>query len=166
MKTESSESSTLERMDLVHIAIGGAIGFGITIFLVDIVQNGFLHLLYNLNMGGAVFFIDLYQIARDLFVFGLVYLTGGFCSGLYAGYNVYPNLKKTLFIPAVISTVGYILFVIFFANYSFTPEFLGLILLQLTGNTLGSYLGGYAINWGYLHEEAKTPEKLTLEIRK
>jgi len=166
MKTGPFERGSFERMDLVHTAIGGGICFGITVFLVDTVPNWLQQLLFNLGMSGVTFFIDYYQIAQELFIFGLVYLTSGFCGGIYAGYNAFTNLKGTLFIPAIISTVGFVLLAIFVANYSITPEFLGLILLQLAGNTLGSYLGGYAINWRYLHEEEKTPEKLTLEIRK
>ena len=156
MKTELSERSSLERGDLVHIAIAGAIGFGITIILVDMVQNGFLQLLFNLNMGGVIFFIDLYLVARNLFVFSLVYLTSGFCSGIYVGYNVYPNLKRTLFIPAVINTVSFLLLVTIIDNYPVTMGIINLLLIQLTGNTIGSYLGGYAINWGELHKESET----------
>lgn len=156
MKTELSKRNSIERGDLVHIAIAGAIGFGITILLVDMVQNGFLQLLFNLNMGGVIFFIDLYLVARNLFVFSLVYLTSGFCSGIYVGYNVYPNLKRTLFIPAVINTVGFLLLVTIIDNYPVTMGLTNLLLIQLTGNTIGSYLGGYAINWGELHKESET----------
>jgi len=172
MKKEPVERSSIERMNLVHIAIGGGICLGMTVLLISIIIGsestpGLLQqLLFKLGMSGVTFFIDYYQIAQELFIFGLVYLTSGFCGGIYAGYNAFTNLKGTLFIPAIISTVGFVLLAIFVANYSITPEFLGLILLQLAGNTLGSYLGGYAINWRYLHEEEKTPEKLTLEIRK
>lgn len=160
MKTEPSESSSLERGDLVHIAIAGTIGFGITIFLLDMVQNGFMQMLFNLNMGGVVFFIDNYQVARNLFIFGLVYLTGGFCSGIYFGYNIYPNLKKTLFIPALISTVGFLLLVTIIDKYPITLGLVGLLTIQLTGNTIGSYLGGYAINWGQLHSKSETPREV------
>jgi len=166
VKTELSESSSLKRGNLVHIAIAGAIGFGITVLLFAMVPDGFMQLLFNLNMGGIIFFIDLYQVARNLFIFGLVYLTGGFCSGIYAGYNVYPNLKKTLFIPAVINTVGFLLLVTLIDNYPVTMGLVYLLLIQLTGNTIGSYLGGYAINWGELHKETETPEKLSLKTRK
>jgi len=156
VKTELSKSDSFERGDLVHIAIAGAIGFGITIILFSMVQDGFLQLWFNLNMGGVIFFIDLYLVARNLFVFSLVYLTSGFCSGIYVGYNVYPNLKRTLFIPAVINTVSFLLLVTIIDNYPVTMGIINLLLIQLTGNTIGSYLGGYAINWGELHKESET----------
>jgi hypothetical protein len=166
MRTESSKSSSLERADLVHMAVGGALGFGITVLLVDIVQNGFLQLLANLNMAGVIFFADFYEVARDLFVFGLVYLTSGFCSGIYAGYNLYPNLKKTLFIPALINSIGSILLSAMINNFALPPASIDIIPLQIAGNIIGTYLGGYAINWGELHEKSEASEKLTLNIRK
>jgi hypothetical protein len=166
MKKDKSEQGSYERMDLVHILIGGGISFGITVLLIDIVQNLLQQILYNLGMAGVVFFIDYYQFARGLYVFGLVYLTSGFSGGLYTGYNVYINLKKTLFFPAVISTVGFILLATILANYPITPQFTGLMVLQFAGSLLGSYLGGYAINWTLLHEKQESPNKLTLEIHK
>jgi hypothetical protein len=165
MMTKPSESSSLERMDLVHIAVGGIIAFGVVVLLIDIVQNGFLQILFNLNIGGIIFFMDFYQIARDLFVFGLVFLTSGFCGGIYTGYNLYPNLKKVLFIPAVISTVGVFLLITVINGYYISSEFIGLMLLLLAGNTIGSYLGGYAINWGEIHGESEASGKFTLKTR-
>ena len=166
MKKDTSEHGSYERMDLVHILIGGGISFGVTVLLIDIVQNLLQQILYNQGIAGVVFFIDLYQFARALFVFGLVYLTSGFSGGLYAGYNVYINLRKTLFFPAVISTVGFILLATILANYPITPQFVGLMLLEFAGTLIGSYLGGYAINWTLLHEKQESPSKLTLDIRK
>lgn len=163
MMTKPTESGSLERMDLVHIAVGGIISFGIVIFLIDIVQNGFLQILFNLNMGGIIFFLDIYQTTRNLFVFGLVFLTSGFCGGIYTGYNLYPRLKKILFIPAVISTVGVFLLITVINGYAVTFEFMSLMLMLLAGNIIGSYLGGYAINWGEMHGESEVSEKFTLK---
>jgi hypothetical protein len=166
VKTELSERGSLERMDLVHIAIGGAICLGITELLSDLIWYELPQFLFNLGILGFVFFIEYYQIAGGLLFFGLACLTSGFCGGIYTGYNVYVDLKRILLIPAAISTVGRLLLAMIFSAYSLTPEFIGLMLLQLAGNTLGSYLGGYAINWRLLHEESRAPEKLTLETPK
>jgi hypothetical protein len=157
---------SFERMDLVHIAISGAICFGITVLVIDIAQNLLQQMLYNQGMLGVVFFTDYYSIARALFLFGLVYLTSGFCGGVYLGYNVYIEMKKTLVIPAVIGTVGFIILAVFLANYPVNSYFIGLLLLQFTGNAAGSYLGGYSINWGLLHEKTETREEFTLEKSK
>ena len=88
MSVEPFKRGPIERMDLVHAAIGGAICFGITILVLDIVYNGLLNLLYSLNMAGVTFFIENYMMARALFIFGVVYLTSGFCGGVYTGYNL------------------------------------------------------------------------------
>ena len=155
-------------MDLVHTAIGGAICFGITLLVLDIVYNGLPYLLHSWGMAGVTFFMDYYLIARALFIFGLVYVTSGFCGGVYTGYNVYTNLKEFLFIPAIISAIGYIIVIMVIANYPITSEFISLVILQFFGNTLGSFIGGYAINWKYLKEEpgTETSEKFTLETSK
>ncbi len=168
MSIEPFKRGPIERMELVHTAIGGAICFGITLLVLDIVYNGLPYLLHSLGMAGVTFFMDYYLIARALFIFGLVYLTSGFCGGVYTGYNVYANLKIILFIPATISAVGYISVIVLIANYPITFEFISLVILQFIGNTLGSFLGGYAINWKYLKEEpgTETSEKFTLETRK
>jgi len=170
MSIQPFKRGPIERMDLVHIAIGGAICFGITILGFDTLYNGFLNILYSLGMTGVTFFMDYYQIVlvRALFVFGLIYLTSGFCGGVYTGYNVYANLKMLLVVPAIISTVGYILVITLIANYPITFEFIILVVFQFIGNTLGSFLGGYAIDWKYLKEEpsVETSEKFTLETRK
>ncbi|MEM5872051.1 MAG: hypothetical protein QW051_04215 [Candidatus Aenigmatarchaeota archaeon] len=168
MSIEPFKRGPIERMDIVHTAIGGAICFGITVLVLDIVYNGLPYLLYNLNMAGVTFFAENYMIARALFTFGLVYLTSGFCGGVYTGYNVYANLKILLVIPALISTIGYILLMILVANYPITSEFVIMVVLQFIGNTIGSFLGGYAINWKFLTEESNTKpsEKFTLEMQK
>jgi uncharacterized membrane protein len=66
----------------------------------------------------------------------------------------------------VISTVGFILLATILANYPITPQFVGLMILEFAGTLIGSYLGGYAINWTLLHEKQESPSKLTLDIRK
>ena len=153
-------------MDFVHILIGGAISFGITVFLIDIVQNLLQQILVDQGMAGVMFFVDYYQFARGFFIFGLVYLTSGFSGGLYTGYNVYIKLKKTLFAIPIISTVGFIMLATLLANYAVTAQFIGLMVMQFAGTLLGSYLGGYAINWGLLHEKKESPSKLTLNASK
>jgi hypothetical protein len=154
VKAEQSENESLKRMDWVHIAVGGGICFAITILVINPAQSFFQQVLFTIGMAGVSLFVDYYQIARGLFLLGLVYLPGGFGGGLYTGYNVYVNLKRILFIPAVIGTVGFFLLVTVFGDQPITFEFVGLMLLQLIGNAVGSYLGGYAINWGYPHEES------------
>jgi hypothetical protein len=166
MRPGPFEGGPIERMDLVHMLIGAAVCLGITELVSDLIWYEFPQFLFNLGMLGVVFFTGYYQVAEGLLYFGLAYLTGGFCGGIYTGYNVLANLKRILLILAAISTVGHVLLAIAFSNFSSTPEFIGLVLLQLAGNALGSYLGGYAINWGYMHEESRTEEKLTLEMPK
>ncbi len=166
MTKDASEQDSYERMDFVHMLIGGTIAFGITVLLIDIIQSWLQQILVGQGMAGVMFFVDYYQFARGFFILGLVYLPSGFSGGLYTGYNVYLKLKKTLFVPAVISTVGFILLATLLANYAVTPQFIGLMVLQFAGTLVGSYLGGYAINWTLLHEKKETPGKLTLEVSK
>ncbi len=154
MSLDPFKRGPIERTDILHLAIGSAICFGLTILLLNLVFNQLPYILYNLGVAGVIFFKDNYIIARALFTFGTVYLTTGFCAGVYAGYNLYANLKLLLFIPAIISTVGYILLILLLGDYSLiTSEFVGLSILQFVGNSLGSFLGGYAINWNYLKTE-------------
>jgi phage shock protein PspC (stress-responsive transcriptional regulator) len=164
MKPGPFERGPIERMDLVHVLIGAVICLGITELVSDFIWYEFPQFLFSQSMLGVVFFTEYYEVAEGLFYFGLAYLIGGFCGGIYAGYNVPANLKRLLFILAAISTVGHVALAIVFSNFSSTPEFFGLVLLQLAGNALGSYLGGYSINWGYTHEPSGTPGELTLEM--
>jgi hypothetical protein len=154
VKEEQSEHESPRRMDLVHIAVGGGICFAITILIINPAQSFFQQTLFAIGMAGVSLFVDYYQVARDLFLLGLVYLPGGFGAGLYTGYNVYVDLNRILLIPAVIGTAGFIILVTIFGNQPVTSEFVGLMLVQLIGNAVGSYLGGYAINWIYPREES------------
>ncbi len=166
MKKSAPDEESYERMDFVHILLGGTIAFGITVLLIDIAQNLLQQTLVEQGMAGTMFYVDNFQFARGFFILGLVYLPSGFVGGIYTGYNVTIKLKITLLIPTIISTLGFFLLATLLANYAITLQFLGLIVLQFVGTLIGLYLGGYAINWNLLHEKKETPGKLTLNVSK
>jgi hypothetical protein len=135
---------SLEKMQIVHLVIGGVICLFTTLLLFDLAQNVLLQILMNLGFVGVMVYNES-QIATAAFRFGIAYLVGGFIGGLYTGYQIY-DFKVILLISTIISTFGFALLLLLLANYPLNVNFIGLVMLQLLGNTFGLYLGGYAIN--------------------
>jgi hypothetical protein len=128
--------------DFLHAALGGGISFSIVFFLSDFAERGLTQLLLYLGITGVMIF-EPYMFASQIFSFGFVYLVAGFFAGLYTGYQVEENLKLVLVFPGLI---GFILFLtVSIITNMYIP--LNLIVFSLIGNIIGSYLGGYTLNW-------------------
>jgi len=159
-----------ERGDLLHAAIGGGICFLTMAVLVDIGQIALEQILSTLGIAGVMVFHDQILIAKAIFTFGLIFLTSGFLGGLYVGYQTDENLRTILAIPGVIGFVALTVLIAVLGNPSvFYSDILGRIVFPLFGNIVGSYLGGYTLNWSTEEEEEEelpSTQKLSLDLGK
>lgn len=157
-----------EKMDFFHSALGGGICFLFIFFLANIATAALERLLIFFGVVGVTVFEEPFTIAKSILLFGIVYLPGGFCGGLYTGYQVEENLKTILAIPGIIG----------FSALTFSMHFLGYlnlsnmysvieVFLSLLGNLIGAYLGGYTMNWPSGEEESSEEiEKLRTDLGK
>ncbi|MEM2110276.1 MAG: hypothetical protein QXX08_00140 [Candidatus Bathyarchaeia archaeon] len=122
---------------LLHTIIGGLACLLTSTILYVVLQGGVAFLAALDSLGLLVFDESIY--ALQLLLFGLVFLPSGFIGGLYTGHKVKENLYIILVLPGLIS---FILFI-----FLFNVDLIGGIMIQLSGNILGSYLGGYTMNW-------------------
>jgi len=155
-----------EKSVLIHAVIGGVICFIVVFLISSMASPILLQILVFLGITGVMTYQDQFLLAAGLILFGTVYLVGGFCGGLYTGYQVQENLKVTLIIPGLIGFIIYIVITYFFGQIDLS--IIGMIygfFLPLLGNLVGAYLGGYAMNWPS-EEEKEEAGKLTLELPK
>lgn len=154
---------SLEYRSLLHIAIGGGISFGATYFLLSIVPVGVRLLLFSLGYVGLLAFTEAGS-AMSLFTFGTVFLPSGFFGGLYTGSKIKENLRIILVFPALIGFIGLIA-LRYFTGYinlsAIDPQ--NDFLIPILGNVVGSYLGGYAVNWEF-EETARPSETIELDL--
>jgi hypothetical protein len=122
---------------LLHAIVGGIACLLVSTILYVVLQGGVAFLSILDSLGLLVFDESVY--ALQLLLFGLVFLPSGFIGGLYTGHKVKENLHIVLVLPGLIS---FILFI-----FLFNFNLVGGIMIQLSGYTLGSYLGGYTVNW-------------------
>ncbi len=162
----------IEKWDLIYALIGGGLGF-IVVWVTSVLifdPNGIGAVYWSLaSLGilGIISFQEQFALASAIMQFGIVHLLGGFCGGLYTGYKVEKKLKFLLIIPGIATFL--ISFLIFIASTYFqggavnlsTTNLLGTVILPITGNLTGSYLGGYAINWPTKEETEKKEPNLT-----
>jgi len=133
--------------DLIHIALGGAICLFAMYILALIVPITVQMILFSLGCLGLLSLKETVN-AMLLLLFGTAYLPSGFTGGLYIGYKIKKNLRIILIFPALIGFIGMITLRFFtgyldFSRLNLQQE----ILIPLLGNILGTYLGGYTINW-------------------
>jgi len=131
----------------IHMALGGAICLLVTYILLIISTQGLQTLFLSFNCLGLLVFEEV-TLAVSIINFGITYLPGGFCGGLYTGYRIKENLRIMLLFPGIIGFVAFILLRYFtgyltLSNLSIEKE----ILVPLAGHIIGVYLGGYTINW-------------------
>jgi hypothetical protein len=133
---------SIKLRDFLHAALGGGISFSIVFFLTDFAERGLTQLLLYLGITGVMIF-EPFGFAREIFIFGLVYIVAGFFAGLYTGYQIEENLKVILFFPGLIG------FVLFLTVSIITNMYISFntIIFSLLGNIIGSFLGGYTLNW-------------------
>jgi hypothetical protein len=143
-----------EKSVLIHWAIGGVICILSMFLLRGLVFTVLEEILVYFGLLGAVFFEETSVFAATAFSFGIVYLTAGFCGGLYTGYNIDENLKIFLAIPGIIGFTALTIALYFFGDLaSLNISLVGDIFLPFLGSLIGSYLGGYAMNWPTKEEE-------------
>jgi hypothetical protein len=151
---ELSRFYRLEKRDFMHIAIGGAICFFVMFLLSGFAYPGLEQTLIYFGVIGVVIFEESYTFAVAIFLFGVIYLTAGFCGGLYTGYNIEENLKTVLVIPGIIGFAAFTFLLYLSGNLvPSTTSLISNVFLPLLGNVIGSYLGGYAMNWPSEEEE-------------
>ncbi len=159
---DSSRKFQLPKIrELVHIVIGGAICLFIIYILlsVSVVENLFM---ISGSLGILIFQETLN--ALEIITFGIVYLPSGFLGGIYTGYQISENLRIILLFPGMIGFVILTLLKYFSGNINPSDiNLMGDILIPLLGSVIGSFLGGYTINWE--SEEEKTEEIREIRLR-
>ncbi len=132
---------------MIHLALGGGICFFTMYVLVSVSTMGLRLILHYFNSLGLLAFTESMN-ATSLFILGTAYIPSGFFGGLYTGYKIKENLRITFLFPALIGSAGLVILRFLSGYTSFSilnlqQEFL----IPILGNVVGSYLGGYAMNW-------------------
>ena len=137
----------INRSDIMHIAIGGAISFLLSFILDIVVSTGIESLLTSLNMVGLLSFRDAI-FAISVMGLGIVYIPAGLCGGLYTGYRLNENLIYILCIPALIAFSAIFGLSLFGGIPISAPEYIiSEMVIPLVGLLSGCYAGGYIMNW-------------------
>mgnify|MGYP000728175773 CR=1 FL=1 len=153
---ENPSSNQILNM-LKHVAIGGSICFASMFFLRLLIVGIIYILLDRFNCVGVRIFNEA-LLAMTLILLGTAYIPAGFCGGIYLGYKVKKNLRAVLLFSALIGCV--ILFLImhlfgFIITYKIEveQEIIIPIFTPLLGVIVGTYLGGYSVEWEKLERE-------------
>ncbi|MEM1581831.1 MAG: hypothetical protein QXK89_04890 [Candidatus Bathyarchaeia archaeon] len=149
---------------LIYILISGIIYFATAFTLEMLVQSTLDWIFRTMGISGILAFEDA-QNAYYIIRLGIVYLSSGYLGGLYAGYKIKENLKLNMTFP---SLIGFLLIFTmqYFLGYSAVLKALSLIgfakiiAMPLIVSLVGSYLGGYTVNWQV--EEKPKEEKISL----
>jgi len=142
----------LEIRDLLHITLGSLICFLVTflILMFGIFWSVISSILIRLNCVGLLAFNEVNDYAIPLLQFVIAYLPSGFCGGLYTGSKIKENLRMVLtLLPLIaLAILTASIFIQFQITYGMIPSVnVQSILLPLIGYVIGSYLGGYSMNW-------------------
>ena len=134
------------------IIFGGMICFLMAFFLLSGSPPIWLFIIYKLLQAvgayGLLAFYKEVEPALILFMIAIVYLPSGFLGGLYTGYKTKENLKIVLLYPSLIGFAILLILQLYFGVLDLSSPNLGRdILVPLVGSIVGSYLGGYAVNW-------------------
>ncbi len=140
------EERTKTKM-ILNLIVGGVLSLLLTYFLLSLVPWLLRIILFSLNVLGLLSF-DASRTAMLLIISGSAYLPGGFIGGLYAGYKVRENPRLTSLIPGLIGFLSLIL--VQYASGILNPSEMDMfreIVAPSISILLGSYLGGYTVNW-------------------
>lgn len=152
--------SKIDYWKIFHILIGGAIYFA-AIFVLEIVTQSTADWIFRTLGILGVFAFEEAQNAYYVIRLGVIYSASGFFSGLYTGYKVKENLKLIMSFP---SLIGFLLMLAI--NYGVLLTSFSLmritkfVAVPLIVSLIGSYLGGYTVNWQV--EEKIKEEKISL----
>lgn len=161
-----SEKELNCRRMIINLLIGGVINFGSIIFL-DIILNSTMNWIYkSLGIYGILVYeeaLNAYYIIR----LGTVFLSSGFIGGLYVGHKVKENLRLIMAFPSFIGLSLTFALQYFLGNRALLMQqllqlfgLIKVIVIPLLVLLLGSYLGGYTLNWQV--EEKPKEEKISL----
>ncbi|OYT46295.1 hypothetical protein B6U84_00715 [Candidatus Bathyarchaeota archaeon ex4484_40] len=153
---------------LKYVALGGLISSLIAFVLRIILLGAIYMILKNFDCLGVRVYGEA-LLATTLIMIGGTYIPGGFIGGLYVGYKVKDEkLRILLLFSALLGCTVLLALMFFFLGYRVTyylemeRELRISVFLPLLGVLVGTYLGGYSVNWG--KEEEKISEgKLVLE---
>lgn len=156
-------SSLLSRLlprlrEYAPIIFGGLICFFISFFLLSGSPPIWIYIIYKLlqTVGayGLLAFYKEVEPALILFLVAIVYLPSGFLGGLYTGYKIKENLRIVLLYPSLIGFAILLILQLYFGVLDLSsPNLARDILVPLVGSIVGSYLGGYTVNWETEEEE-------------
>jgi len=165
-KMKSADFPLPSKSSLIHAAIGGGICFFAVTILLDVAYGGLIRSLISLNVIGVMVFTEQFTLARNIFLFGVVYLSSGYCGGLYTGYQVEEeDLKIVLAVCGVVGFVAFLVLYYFLGYLELSSlDVLGQVIFPLVGCVAGSYLGGYTLNWPSPEEGPVESEELRLEL--
>lgn len=145
--------------NLIHIILGGVICLLAMYTSTSILPRLVRVILYSLGCYGLMSFQEITN-AMLLLMFGAAYLPSGFIGGLYTGHRIKENLRIILLFPALIGFAGMIALHssiegVNISNLDLQRE----IIIPLIGDIIGTYLGGYTMNW----EEESEPLEIIEE---
>ena len=140
------------------IIFGGLISFFMAFFLLSGSPPIWIYIIYKLlqTVGayGLLAFYKEVEPALILFLVAIVYLPSGFLGGLYTGYKIRENLRIVLLYPSLIGFAILLILQLYFGVLDLSsPNLARDILVPLVGSIVGSYLGGYTMNWKTEEEE-------------
>ncbi|RJS79863.1 helix-hairpin-helix domain-containing protein [Candidatus Bathyarchaeota archaeon] len=177
MKIMKESREQILRLAL-HIALGSTIYFLTALLLRTFLFRGLYILFEYFNCVGVGAFNEA-LLAITLITLGAVYIPSGFCGGLYTGHKVKENLKVILIFPAIVGSVILLIILNVFFGYIITYqswieyEVNIPVFMPVLGSMVGTYLGGYTMNWKRLMIERgakplELPEEIeeTLELTK
>lgn len=160
-----SEEKLDYRRITINLLIGGVINFGAIIFL-DMILSSTMNWIYR-SLG--IYGVLVYEEARNahyMIRLGTVFLSSGFIGGLYVGHKVKENLRLIMAFPGLIGLSLMLVLQYFAGNRALLVQQLfqpfglvKIVVIPLLVLLLGSYLGGYTLNWQV--EEKPEEEKIS-----
>jgi len=129
----------------INIALGGTICLLANNIFLSTSQVAIRVLFLRFDCLGLLIFSEV-RTAISLFILGTVYLTSGFCCGLYIGFKIKETLRIVAAFPALIGFGGSLILRVSPGNADFSIlNIVEEILMPLLANIAGSYLGGYTV---------------------
>ncbi len=150
---EAPDEKNTSRIDwskfgfLFHVTLAGVASLFLSAILYSVVQGGVEALLTGAGNLGVLVFEDA-SIALQIMVFGLVFLPSGLAGGIYIGYKVKDNPRVIYALPGITGFVLFSVLSLFSGGLNlYSLDIVKSILVPFSGNIIGSYLGGYTMNW-------------------
>ena len=150
---EAPDEKSKSRIDwskfgfLFHVTLAGVASLFLSAILYSVVQGGVEALLTGAGNLGVLIFEDA-AAALQIMVFGLVFLPSGMAGGIYIGYKVKDNPRVIYALPGITGFVLFSVLSLFSGGINlYNLDIVKSILVPFSGNIIGSYMGGYTMNW-------------------